>query len=179
MPPVPPKVFAKSLIIPLLLILGGCSRPEDAQDSAAETPKGRAETKYSYAQTSDLRVASQLGPGWYQIEDGGWRWMAREAQLTLRVPETGPAQFEVRLTFPKGHMALTGPVKFSVLFNDQPFAEETYTKDGDYKLTKDVPPGILTHGPMRVTLRLSKARPPGMGGDLRELGAVVVGVGFK
>jgi hypothetical protein len=182
MPPMPSKKFAKNLPVPLLLVLlvlGGCSRPEDAQDTAAETVRRGAEVKYSYAQTNDLRVAPQLGPGWYPVEDGGWRWMAHEAQLTLRAPETVPAQFEVRLALPKGHIALIGPVEFSVLFNDQPFAKETYTKDGQHTLTKDVPAGALTHGPIRVTLRVSKTRVPGTGGDLRELGAVIAGVGFK
>lgn len=128
---------------------------------------------------NDLRVAPQLGMGFYSIEEGGWRWMAKEARLMLRAPESPKAQFEVRLTLPKGQVSTQGAMSLSVLFNDKPFADTTYTVDGDYTFTKDVPPGLLTQAPVQVTLRWNKARPPNPNGDARELAAVIVGVGFK
>ena len=155
----------------------GGNPPEDAKGAAPTS--GPARPLYTYAQMNDLRVAPQLGMGFYAIEEGGWRWMAREARMMLRAPEGPKAQFEVRLTLPKGQASALGPMTFSVLFNDKPFAETTYSADGDYTFTKDVPPGMLTQSPVHVTLRWNKARAPVAGGDARELAAVIVGVGFK
>jgi len=162
-----------------MLCLPGCggTPPEDAAKTAAPT-SGPAKPLYTYAQMNDLRVAPQLGMGFFAIEEGGWRWMAKESRLVLRAPEGPRAQFEVRLTLPKGQVSSLGPMALSVLFNDKPFADTTYTVDGDYTFTKDVPPGALTQAPVHVTLRWNKARPPG-GGDARELAAVIVGIGFK
>lgn len=168
------------ILIVLLLCLGACGRaPQQPGEVSQPAEARRVEPQYAYAQTNDLRVAPQLISGWHPVEDGAWRWMSREAQAVLRAPENSPAEFEVRLAFPKGHVAITGPVTFSVLFNDKPFAEQTYTADGNYSLTKTLPAGLLTREPVRVTLRVSKPRPAGTGGDLRELGAVILGLGFK
>jgi len=163
-----------------LVWLPGCggAPPEDAAKNPASS-SGVARPLYAYAQMNDLRVAPQLGMGFYAIEEGGWRWMAKEARMMLRAPENPKSQFEVRLTLPKGQVSSLGAMTFSVLFNDKPFADATYTVDGDYTFTKDVPPGLLTQAPVHVTLRWNKARPPAPGGDARELGAVIVGVGFK
>lgn len=171
------------LLIAGLVVLGACggSPPEDAPKTAPAA-SGPPKPQYSYAQMNDLRVAPQLGTGWYSVEEGSWRWMAKEAQLNLRAPDSATPQFEVRFSLPKGQVSSLGAMKLAVLFNDKPFAEENYTADGDYTLTKAVPAGTLTpQEAVRVTLRWSKARPPNSnpGGDLRELAAVVVGVGFK
>ena len=56
-----------------------CSAPKDATNPAAP-PATAAAPQYAYAQTNDLRVAGQLSKGWYQVEDGAWRWMAKEAE---------------------------------------------------------------------------------------------------
>ena len=163
-----------------LLWLPGCggTPPEDAAKNAAPA-SGPAKPLYSYAQMNDLRVAPQLGMGFFAIEEGGWRWMAKEGRLMLKTPDAPKTQFEVRLTLPKGQVSSLGAMTLSVLFNDKPFAETTYSADGDYTFTKDVPPGTLVQSPVQVTLRWNKARAPGLGGDARELAAVVVGVGFK
>ena len=42
-----------------------------------------------------------------------------------------------------------------------------------------VPPGMVSPGPVTVTLRVSKPKPPDPQGDARELGAVIEGFGFK
>ncbi len=158
-----------------LLLLAGCSRPQDSQ--SFEAP--RQEVLYSYAQTNDLRVAPQLVSGWYPVEEGAWRWMSKEAQVMLRTPEPPPAHFEVRLTLSKPHLATTGPVTLTILLNDKPFTEEKYAASGSYTLSKSIPPGLLTKEPTRVTLRVDKVVGPIQGGDQRELGAIILGAGFK
>ncbi len=163
----------------ILLSLGACSRPKDAENPAAPVATPQAPL-YSYAQTNDLRVAPQLTKGWYNIEDGAWRWMGKESQTTLKNPQTFPAQFEVRLALPKGTMAnVGGPVTFTVLLGDKVLGEETYSKDGNYVFQKTVQPGMLGPQPVAVTLRVNKTKAPVPGGDIRELGAIVEGLGFR
>src|SRR5258707_12887822 len=156
-----------------------CSRPKDAKNPAA--PVATAVTpQYAYAQTNDLRVAPQLGGGWYDIEDGAWRWMAKEALATLKNPGVFPAQFEVRLVLPNGTMtAVKGPVIFAVFVNDKPLGEETYRKEGPYQFEKTVPPGMVGPGSVKVTLRVNKAKGPIPGGAARELAAITEGFGSK
>lgn len=168
-----------SATLALLLSAAACKKPKDATNPVA--PIATAERPaYSYAQANDIRVAPQFVKGWYGVEDGAWRWMAKESVTVLKSPKTFPAQFEVRFTLPKGTMTTVGgPVTFTVLIDDKPLAEETYTQDGNYILQKNVPPGMVGPDPLHVTLRVNKTKAPVPGGDVRELGAVIEGLGFK
>ena len=125
-----------------------------------------------------------LNPGplallpWYPIEDGGWRWMGKQAQAVLRTPQESPVDFELRLFFPKAHpQRAGGPVTVSVLLEDDLLVEKTYRSVGAYTIRQPVPPGSLPHPVTRVSTRLDRAVPP-TGEDRRELGAVVLGFGF-
>jgi hypothetical protein len=162
-----------------LASLTACSKPKDAESPAAPAATTVAPL-YSYAQTNDLRVAPQLTTGWYGVEDGAWRWMAKESAATLKNPGVLPAQFEVRLTIPKPLMdSAGGPITFTVTLDGKPLGEEIYKKDGAFVFEKTVQPGMLTPGPVSVTLAVSKAKPGDPKGDVRELGAIVEGFGFK
>ncbi len=133
----------------------------------------------SYVETGDLRARPQLLSGWYGIENGSWRWMARQAEATLVVPNKPELAFELRLFFPPEHMQKAGgPITVAVLFDGQPFAEETYPSPGGYTLKKTVPPGLFQASSVKLTIRLDRAVPAGAA-DHRELGAVVNGFGFR
>jgi hypothetical protein len=176
---VPSKTISIAFLALAMFGAGACSRPKDVPSPAAPVATAEAPL-YAYAQTNDLRVAPQFTKGWYGVEDGGWRWMARESETVLKNPQTFPAQFEVRLALPKGTMAnVGGPVTFTVLVNGQPLGEETYPKDGSYVFQKTIAPGALGSELVRVTLRVNKAKAPVPGGDIRELGAIIEGLGFK
>jgi len=176
-------VAFRTLVFPFLLAAilaaSACSRPKDAESPAAPVTTPFTPL-YSYAQTNDLRIAPQLTKGWYGVEDGAWRWMAKESEGSLKNPGVFPAQFEVRLTVPKSIMDTVGaPITFTVLLDGKPLGEEVYKHAGAFVLDKTVPPGMLSPGPVQVTLRVSKAKPPVPGGDIRELGAIIEGFGFK
>jgi len=131
-----------------------------------------------YLHLGDVRCRPQLLRGWYGIEDGGWRWMAREAEVALPAPAGGAARFEMQLYFPPGHLERAGgPVTVNVALDGEPLAEQTYAQPGGYLLSQPVQTGLLTPGEHRIRVRLSRAAPPA-GGDQRELGAVVQGLGF-
>jgi len=176
---VPPKTISIAFLTLALFAAGACRKPKDAPNPAAPASSA-ANPLYAYAQTNDVRVAPQFTKGWYAIEDGAWRWMSKESETVLKNPQTYPSQFEVRFVLPKGTVAsVGGPVTLTVLLNDKPLGEETYPNDGSYIFQKTIPPGALGPEPVHVTLRVNKTKGPVPGGDIRELGAIVEGVGFK
>ena len=174
-----PSTIRIALLAFAIVAAGACSKPRDAKNPAAPVTTAEAPL-YAYAQTNDLRVAPQLTKGWHQIEDGGWRWMEKASQATLKNPRTFPAQFEVRLTLPKGTIATVGgPVTLMVFLGDKKLGEEKYAKDGSYIFQKTVAPGTVGTQPIEVTLQVDRAKAPVPGGDIRELGAIIEGFGFR
>jgi hypothetical protein len=176
------RLALSSFAIPLTLsalLLAACNKPKDVVNPVAPAATAVA-PQFSYAQANDVRVAPQFTKGWYGVEDGAWRWMAKESETTLKNPGVFPAQFEVRLTIPKPIMDAVGaPVTFTVLLDGKPLGDAVYKQDGAYIFEKTVPPGMAPPGPITVTMRVDKAKPPVNGGDARELGAIIEGLGFK
>ena len=127
---------------------------------------------------ADIRSRPQLISGWYTIEDGNWRWMAKDAEVALRPPADAPLTFEMQLYFPGDYMRNAGgPVTVSLAAGDAPLAEATYTEPGGYLLSKPVPRNRLSFPLTRLSIHLNRALPPA-GADLRELGVVVQRLGF-
>ena len=140
-----------------------------------------SEPSLAYLHAGDLRARPQLLGRWFNIEDGGWRWMSKEAQAVLRTPEespVSPVSFELGLYFPEDHMKRAGgPVTVSILLEDDLLVEETYREPGAHTILQPVTTGSLPHPATRVAIRLNRAVPP-TGEEERELGAVVLGLGF-
>jgi hypothetical protein len=170
-------------LLPLLavaLLAGACSRSSipsaEGGPTAGGAPAPKAE--FSYINTGDVRAKPQLLSGWHSIEDGAWRWTAREAQAVLLTPRESPVSFEMRLYFPDEHLTkVGGPITVAVLLDGKPFAQETYSSPGSHTLLKAVPAGVLTNPATKVDIRLDRAVPP-TESDRRELGMVVQGFGF-
>ena len=132
----------------------------------------------SYLHLGDIRSRAQLVSGWYSIEDGSWRWMAPEAEATLRPLPDAAMQFELQLFFPPDFMSRAGsPVTVSVQLNGQPFASAIYFEPGGHRLAKTVPPELLTWPVTHVGIRVDPYIPPNAT-DQRALGAVAQGLGF-
>jgi hypothetical protein len=149
----------------------------DLPSVSGAPPARTGEPKLSYLNLGDIRSKAQLGSGWYGIEEGGWRWMSKQAEVVLRVPAE-PAAFEIQLYFPPDFMQRAGgPVTVSVMLDGQLLTAETYAQPGGYRLAKAVAGGQLAAQMARVTIQLDRAAPPGES-DRRELGAVVSRLGF-
>lgn len=149
----------------------------DSNQPALELPGAKPELM-SYLNLGDIRSRPQLVSGWYAIEDGAWRWMAPEAEATLRPPLDGPVQFELQLFFPPDFMRRAGsPVTVSVMLDGKPFTKAIYYEPGGHRLAKLVPRELLTWPTTSVSISVNPAMPP-TGSDQRELGAVVQGLGF-
>jgi hypothetical protein len=140
-----------------------------APDSAEQWP---------YLKMGDLRTKPQLAAGWYPIEDGAWRWMAKQAEVTLRTPTDPGLSFAMQLFFPPGYMqSAGGPVTVSIRVNGKPLTKQTYYASGSYRLAAAVPDGLTTFPASTVNIRLNRALPP-KGTEQRELGAIVSELGF-
>ena len=157
---------------------GGLVSDDDLQQATGGPPALAAEPELSHLNLGDVRSKAQLGTGWYGIEDGGWRWMSKQAEAVLRVPAEAAPLFEMQLFFPPGFMERAGgAVTVSVMLNGRLLTRETYPQPGGYRLAKFVPRDQLIAPTARVTFELNRAMPPGAS-DQRELGAVVSRLGF-
>ena len=157
----------------------GSGGPTVAAAGSVRAPAGGPSLAYLHG--GDLRARPQLLGRWYNIEDGGWRWMGKEAQAVLPTPEespVSPVSFELRLYFPEDHMKRAGgPVTVSVLLENDLLVEETYHEPGGYTIRQPVTAGSLPYPATRVAIRLNRAVSP-TGEEERALGAVVLGLGF-
>jgi hypothetical protein len=132
----------------------------------------------SYLNMGDIRCRPQLLSGWYTIEEGAWRWMAKEAEAVVRAPSGASPEFTLQLFFPPDYIQRAGgPVTVSVTLDGKPLARETYVRAGGYRVSAVVPRERLTSPEATVAIRLNRAMPPS-GAEQRELGAVVSGLGF-
>src|SRR6202023_2304283 len=81
---------------------------------------GSANPQLSYLNMGDIRTRPQLIDGWYAVEEGAWRWMAKEAEAVLHAPSETPAAYEMLLFFTPDYMQRAGgPVTVSILVNDK------------------------------------------------------------
>ena len=154
----------------------------DSNQPPPELPGAKPPEMLSYLQLGDIRSRAQLVSGWYAIEDGAWRWMAPEAEATLRPLPDQAVQFELQLFFPPDFMRRAGSaVTVSVILNGKPFTSAMYFEPGGHTLAKRIPPELLgelfTWPTTHVSIRVNPYIPPSAT-DQRALGVVVQGLGF-
>ena len=129
----------------------------------------------------DPKVEPQLVTGFYGVEAGAWRWVARQFTVALR-PPLGSAQkgakLTMKLTVPQVVIDKEKNVSASAAAGGVPLAPETYTTAGDFLYVRDVPASALTGDSVRVDFQLDKAMPP-MPPDIRELGIIVLSIGLE
>jgi hypothetical protein len=153
----------------------------DSNQPPPDIPGAKPEL-LSYLRLGDIRSRAQLISGWYAIENGAWRWMAPEAEATLRPLPDQAVQFELQLFFPPDFMRHAGsPVTVSVMLNGKPFTSAMYFEPGGHTLAKRIPPELLgelfTWPTTHVSIRVNPYIPPSAT-DQRALGVVVQGLGF-
>jgi hypothetical protein len=147
----------------------------DSETPRAETRRVQADR--SYLEMGDIRSRPQLLDGWYGIENGAWRWMAKQAEVLLRMPER-PSEFEARLFFPANLMQrVGGRVTVSIMIDGAQLFRTTYIEPGGHKAEFAVPHNLLDAGTHKAMIQLDRAMSPGEA-EQRELGAVVQGLGF-
>jgi hypothetical protein len=129
----------------------------------------------STVNTSDPHIVGQLLDGFYSVEDGAWRWTAKQFSVKLRTPE-GSAQkgatLRLLLTVPPAVIEKSGAISLSASVEGSTLASETYSAAGQYTYRRDVPASLLGATNTIVTFQLDKSMTPD-GPDRRDLGVVV------
>jgi hypothetical protein len=121
---------------------------------------------------SDRDHADQLASGFYELEEGRFRWTGREFAFTLHAPRDA-AKRGARLTlslYVAPEILEGGAPTLSCIADGVPIPPEPLDKPGPMEVVRDVPP--LDHELPVFTCTASKTYKPG-GVDQRELGVVV------
>ncbi len=164
----------------LLLFSGACKSRQNLSETTIEEPEQAAGLR-SFIQTGDPAAASQLVKGFYDIEAGSWRWTARNFSVLLAPPKGAAekgARLVLRLSVPEPVTKKLGPVTLRASVEGVDLSPETFSKDGQYVYTRDVPPQALAKNAVTVDFALDKSLAPS-GADQRELGVVASAVGFE
>ncbi len=121
----------------------------------------------------DASVSKQLS-GFYQIENGSWRWTSRTFAVIMATPHATNqhAELLVQLSIPDALIQKLGAITLSARLGDHLLPTETYAKAGDFAFRRDLPTAWLAPPTVRIDFSLDKALPPSSA-DGRELGIVV------
>jgi hypothetical protein len=168
---------SSALALALLLAVAGCKRKETVNVSDDEGPR-----MASVVHTGDPQSDTQLVQGFYAIEQNSWRWTAQRFSVVLRPPpgaaERG-ATLNMQLSVPDAVMSRLKTISVSGNIGATQLSPETYTEQGPYTYSRDVPDNLLNAEALRIDFKLDKSLPPGTGGDQRELGVIVSSVGLE
>lgn len=173
------RVCPTALVLALAFAPLGCKRKPAAvhvQQTEEEAPR-----MASTVNMGDPRNETQLVNGFYGVEEGAWRWTARQFTVVLRPPFAAGqkgAVLKARLTVPDPVIAKLKTVSLSASIGGHSLSPETYTQPGSYTYTRDVPANLLGGESVKVEFQLDKAMPPS-GGDMRELGVVMLSIGLE
>ena len=167
------------MALALLLAVAGCRRKEtvSVQQTDEEGPR-----MASVVHTGDPQSDTQLVVGFYAIEQNSWRWTAQRFSVVLRPPagaaERG-ATLNMQLSVPDAVISRLKTISVSGNIGATQLSPETYTQQGPYTYTRDIPASLLNGEALRIDFKLDKSLPPGTGGDQRELGVIVSSVGLE
>jgi len=170
--------FALALAaVSLVLAAGGCKKRKVTVGATEEgTPR-----MMSVLNMGDPKVEPQLVKGFHGVENGAWRWTEKQFTVSLRPPAGASqkgAKLSVKLTVPPVTIEKLKTISLSATAGGIALQPETYTTPGDYIYVRDLPASALGGDALRVDFQLDKAMPPG-GGDIRELGIIVLSIGLE
>ena len=135
----------------------------------------------STVHVADPRGAVQLLEGFYDVEQGAWRWTKKDFSVALKPPPSlpdEPVTLELKFTVPEVSIQRLPSLTLSATVNGVPVGAETYDKPGDYAFSKPVPGEALDQKIVKVEFRLDKAIAAGEI-ETRELGLVATSVALK
>jgi hypothetical protein len=116
--------------------------------------------------------------GFYEIEEGRWRWTKRHFAITFHAPVlkgAAAARLSLEVYVPDVLIQKLGQVKLSGRVNGKDIRPEVYREPGSFTFARDLPAEWLAAGPVRVEFTAEK----GLQADDREVGVVVVGASLE
>jgi hypothetical protein len=114
-------------------------------------------------------AVNQIVSGIYDLESGGWRWMAEKAVVLLKYPSE-PEPVYVRFTIPSPAPAR----QVSVYTGSRLIARQGYSGPGSYVLTTQPVDPAGTSASITIEVDKLFSAPP----DRRELGIILSEIGF-
>ena len=153
--------------------------PPTGQETA--TPTQPPAELLSTVHMADPRGAVQLLAGFYDVEQGTWRWTKKAFSVALKPPPPLPDEtvtLELRFTVPEVSIRQLQTLTLSATVNGVPVGAETFDKPGDYTFTKPVPAEALDQKIAKVEFRLDNAIAAGEI-ETRELWLVATSVALK
>ena len=136
----------------------------------AEFVAGR-ELTLSYLSMNAADAEYYIVSGLGRLESGAWRWTDRRAVVALKAP-IRPLALEASFYIPENAPAR----HVQLLAHGNVVAEETFPGPGEYTLRSRLP---LPAAPGFVNVTLEVDRTFRVPGDVRDLGVVLNGMGFK
>jgi tRNA (mo5U34)-methyltransferase len=135
----------------------------------------RDERAYCFARSllhDRIASSTSLDYGWYELEQGRWRWTARNFRATItRPPVEEASELRIQLYIPKELLDQSDSVVMSASINGVPLRDAMYDAPGPY-LYRAAVPRSPTAGSAVVECSLSHAL-TSFGADERELGVIV------
>jgi FkbM family methyltransferase len=126
---------------------------------------------------SNMAASDQLVKGFYSIEDGTWRWTAKDFEIALAVPKSVKPTLNLELVVPQVLLdQVGGSTTLHARVGTTELAPQTFNTAGSFTYTRELPPH--TDGVVDVDFSVDKAIPP-KGADPRILGLVVVGAAIR
>jgi hypothetical protein len=172
------RALGVALLAAVLWAPAGCHKKRTTSPQAAVEEGPRTATMVT---VGDPKSAPQLVSGFYDIENGAWRWTGKQFTVELGVPlgagQKGAA-LELNFSIPDVVIEKSKSVTLAASVDGNALPPETYTKAGEYTYKRDVPPALLNAPSVKATFTLDKTIQAG-GGDLRDLGIVAARVGLK
>src|SRR5581483_11457712 len=95
----------------------------------------------------DPRAAGQVISGFYDIEDGAWRWTGKQFVVELGTPLGASgrgATLVLHFTIPPVVIEKNPAITLSASVDGNVLPPETYTKAGEYVYKRDVPASLMS-----------------------------------
>jgi hypothetical protein len=122
----------------------------------------------------DPRAAQQLVNGFFDIEDGAWRWTTKQFTIELGTPIGASgrgATLEFHFSIPEAVIAANRSLTLSAAVDGNVLPPQTYTQAGVAVYKQDVPGSLLNKESVKVVFEVDKTFTPG-GADTRALGVI-------
>ena len=130
---------------------------------------------------SDAKLEKQLISGFYDLEEGKWRWTARKFAVVLQPPagsERTGATLRLKLYIPEAQIQRLGPMTLNANVGEHLLAPEKFMKGGLLEYSQNISPALISANLLPVVFTFDKALPPSPS-EGRELGAVVSEVALE
>ena len=138
----------------------------------------RSDTLYrSTLDMADSSITPQLGPGFYQVEAGKWRWTAQRFSVALKPPSPTPghARVSVSLYLPEDEMDELGSLTLTAKTGCVALQPATFTSAGMHTYSAELPREALDTNVIPVQFAFDHGWTPTPDRP-RELGGVVTSI---